>query len=722
MRYEKNGLLYSLFALLMLLVSSCITDEDYRTEGMTGDALVIRMEAPSIMSRATEDGVDALNENLITQAQVLIFDNTGLRTPDGYRSFTFSQGKAEGIIASGNWKENAELFNRGADAAYDIYVVANAHAGNESLKGITTVEELLSSVDEDADIWKYELANTGSQTYQNKRFAMSGVSEDFIPQNVENEYTLSVPMERLAVKIEVNISFNDDFKAKFDPTGFYSNVRNYATRALLRADKEDNFSDRGLAGNQADDPMATAWQKDLDACTAKLILYTYPTNWGNNVLEETFVLLNIPGNYTEEGASTPEYKPSNYYKIPVRLGDVSAHQIHRNTIYRVHVTVDRLGQPQIDIPVELKPKYEVMPWSVVNIDVDGGDLNYLEILKDEVIMKNIATTDEQYFTSSSPVTAKVTEAYYYDKYGQKQTIPTYLYSQYGISMSPDPSIAGTLEINSKIPTNNGIRYIKVEVSNEQGLTKNFMVKQYPLEYIVTVPGWYSYRDDFGSTYENMGRRKTWNDLFASKVYTQNAIYEYAWYNWSWYGGSWNQYSRPTTVQLGEKQSDNPNNNMYFVRITKTSDEYVLSVPAMDASGYTENSTENNKLVAPAFMIASQLGTVQAQSFSSAKEHCKQYAEKSLAGEVYNDWRLPTEAELLIIDKYQGMKESVIDRVLAGDKYWAASQNVMATNEREYWNGIVYNEGTIEDAGRNEEHFIRCIRTVKASEPIVEDKE
>lgn len=705
---KKNGLLYSLFALLMLLVSSCITDEDYRTEGMTGDALVIRMEAPSIMSRATEDGVDALNENLITQAQVLIFDNTGLRTPDGYRSFTFSQGKAEGIIASGNWKENTELFNRGADAAYDIYVVANAHAGNESLKGITTVEELLSSVDEDADIWKYELANTGSQTYQNKRFAMSGVSEDFIPQNVENEYTLSVPMERLAVKIEVNISFNDDFKAKFDPTGFYSNVRNYATRALLRADKEDNFSDRGLAGNQADDPMATAWQNDLDACTAQLVLYTYPTNWGNNVLEETFVLLNIPGNYTEEGTSTPEYKPSNYYKIPVRLGDVSAHQIHRNTIYSVHVTVDRLGQPQIDIPVELKPKYEVMPWSVVNIDVDGGDLNYLEILKDEVIMKNIATTDEQYFTSSSPVTAKVTEAYYYDKYGQKQTIPTYQYSQYGISMSPDPSIAGTLEINSDIPTNNGIRYIKVEVSNEQGLAKNFMVKQYPLEYIVTVPGWYSYRDDFGSTYENMGRRKTWNDLFASKVYTQNAIYEYAWYNWSWYGGSWNQYSRPTTVQLGEKQSDNPNNNMYFVRITKTSDEYVLSVPAMDASGYTENSTENNKLVAPAFMIASQLGTVYPTDFDTAKRHCNQYAEKSIAGEVYDDWRLPTEAELKIIDKYQNTDGSVIDEVLGGKYYWAASGKAYRTQHG--------------SQGSEDKAYIRCIRTVKASEPIVEDKE
>lgn len=709
---KKNGLLYSLFALLMLLVSSCITDEDYRTEGMTGDALVIRMEAPSIMSRATEDGVDALNENLITQAQVLIFDNTGLRTPDGYRSFTFSQGKAEGIIASGNWKENAELFNRGADAAYDIYVVANAHAGNESLKDITTVEEFLSSVDEDADIWKYELANTGAQTYQNKRFAMSGVSEDFIPQNVENEYTLSVPMERLAVKIEVNISFNDDFKAKFDPTGFYSNVRNYATRALLRADKEDNFSDRGLAGNQADDPMATAWQKDLDACTAKLILYTYPTNWGNNVLEETFVLLNIPGNYTEteDGASTPEYKPSNYYKIPIRLGDASAHQIHRNTIYRVNVTVDRLGQPQIDIPVELQPQYEVMPWSVVNIDVDGGDLNYLEILKDEVIMKNIATTDEQYFTSSSPVTAKVTEAYYYDKYGQKQTIPTYQYSQYGISMSPDPSIAGTLEINSNIPTNNGIRYIKVEVSNEQGLTKNFTVKQYPLEYIVTVPGWYSYRTDFtvnGNVvnWESGSIRSDYepttnNSLFQSKIYSGNKIKMY-YYDKDWWESTW-------TVKEGSSYSNLDNNNMYFVRITKTSDTYVLSVPAIDGDGYTESSAENNRLVAPAFMIASQLGAVQQRDFSSAKKHCNQYAEKSIAGEVYDDWRLPTEAELKIIDKYQNTSGSVIDEVLGGKYYWAASGKAYQTQKGE--------------DGSESSAYIRCIRTVKASEPIVEDKE
>lgn len=146
--------------------------------------------------------------------------------------------------------------------------------------------------------------------------------------------------------------------------------------------------------------------------------------------------------------------------------------------------------------------------------------------------------------------------------------------------------------------------------------------------------------------------------------------------------------------------------MYFVRITKTSDEYVLSVPAMDESGYTESSAENNKLVAPAFMIASQLGTVYPTDFNKAKIHCNQYAEKSIAGEVYDDWRLPTEAELKIIDKYQNTPGSVIDEVLGGKYYWAASGNKVAT----------------QNGSSPQSTYIRCIRTVKASEPIVEDKE
>ena len=586
---------------------------------------------------------------------------------------------------------------------YDIYVVANAHGGSTSLQDVRTLDGLLNAVDEDADVWKMKGADIGTGTfYTNKRFAMSGVSRSFAPDSKDDECTISVQMERLAAKVEVNITFSDEFKAQFKPTGFNSSLRNYATRGLLRADKEDSFTDRGIAGNEANDPMVAAPEKDIDKRPAKLVLYTYPTNWGGDVLQETFVLLNMPGYYKEQEGAQSEYKGSNYYKIPVRLGDVTAHQLNRNTIYRVNVKIDRMGQPQVDKPVELKPAYEVIPWTTVTIDVDGGNLNYLELLKEEIIMKNIDESLEQYFTSSSPVTASITEVYYYDKYGAKQTIPRNNYGRYGISASPESGNFGNLTIKSNIPTNNGIRYIKVTVTNGQELSKEFTVKQYPLEYIVTVPGWYSYRTDFGSTYEEKGTGKVSDNYFSSKVYYEGdrwddeGIYTYRWPN---YG------SEPS---LGTYSGSQSNNNMYFVRITKTSDKYVLSVPAVDEYGYTDDSPENNQLVAPAFMIASQLGTVYPQSFPSAKEHCKQYAEKSIAGEVYEDWRLPTEAELEIIDRYQNTNGSVIDEVLARRYYWAASGTAYVT-----MNG---------DQGSASNAYIRCIRTVKANEPIVEDKE
>ena len=702
-----------MFAFWAVLPLSCIQDEEFKTQQVsTGNGLKIELQTSGILTRAIEEGVNSLNENSVQSAVLLIFDADGNRTQGGYIPLDLSAGVTEVLVASGNWKEDSNLFDKGSAGSYDLYVVANAH-GTDKLQTVGTVNDLKAAIDEDTDIWKMEKANIGGTDtqYTGKKFAMTGICEGFIPKNQADDCTLHINMERLAAKVEVQISFADSFKAKYKPTGFYSSLRNYATKGLWLTDGETSFNDRGLAGNGADEPMAAAYAFDNGACTATLILYSYPNNWSNDVLSETFVLLNMPGKYNNgDNPADPDNgdKKSNYYKIPIRLGGTDAHRINRNTIYKVKVTIDRLGQLTPDVPVELAPEYEVYPWEEVGINVGSDNVEYLELREEEIIMKNIASSSEQYFTSSTPIqSVTISDVYYYDKYGDRQTIPSNQYDRYGISASAS-GLSGSVTVNSDVPTNNGIRYIKVTVTNQQGDSKIFTVKQYPLEYIVTVPGWYSYRDDFKSTYEtlNGNNRKMWNDLFASKVYTNGSIYEYAWYNYR--NGRWNQSSSPTSAQLGSRQSSNPNNNMYFVRITKTSDQYVLSVPVMDANGYTEQSSKNNKLVAPAFMIASQLGTVYPTDFNTAKDHCKQYVEKSIAGEVYDDWRLATEAELAIIDKYQNTTGSVIDEVLGGQYYWAAS-------------GTAYKTQNGEDGSR-EEAYIRCIRTVKPDEPIVEDKE
>ncbi len=72
------------------------------------------------------------------------------------------------------------------------------------------------------------------------------------------------------------------------------------------------------------------------------------------------------------------------------------------------------------------------------------------------------------------------------------------------------------------------------------------------------------------------------------------------------------------------------------------------------------------------MIASQLGAVTSTNNSvMPAKHCEQYVEVDMDGNVYDDWRLPTAAEVKIIMKYQNSSPAM-DKVLTGDQYWCAS--------------------------------------------------
>ena len=131
-----------------------------------------------------------------------------------------------------------------------------------------------------------------------------------------------------------------------------------------------------------------------------------------------------------------------------------------------------------------------------------------------------------------------------------------------------------------------------------------------------------------------------------------------------------------TTAVSREMSDEPNvslNNhrMYHVVITASSDEYTLGVPRI-TDGKTDPGSDNAQLVSPSFMLASQLGAVMAiQDLEGAAEHCERYVEVAKDGTVYDDWRLPTKAEIEIIYKYQNDSDAM-DEVLAGNRYWSAS--------------------------------------------------
>lgn len=234
----------------------------------------------------------------------------------------------------------------------------------------------------------------------------------------------------------------------------------------------------------------------------------------------------------------------------------------------------------------------------------------------------------------------------------------------------------TASANAGETHHNTIRYLEFEVRNEDGLTATFRVEQYPVIYITHVMGWYSYRQDFnGTTWEKTGSPSSitgcdWNgdkhqqgsnsSDFGSKVAVKD-------------GNSYEiYYYVPVRQTTGNPIGTLNNPRMYFVRVTATSSKYTIGKPVLDDDGYTDSSADNAELVSPSFMIASQLGATQSCSNSqSASLHCNQYVEVAQDGTIYDDWRLPTAAEINIIIDLQ-YNSQAMDPVLTGASYWSAS--------------------------------------------------
>ncbi|MBO5498045.1 MAG: hypothetical protein J5990_01440 [Bacteroidales bacterium] len=255
--------------------------------------------------------------------------------------------------------------------------------------------------------------------------------------------------------------------------------------------------------------------------------------------------------------------------------------------------------------------------------------------------------------------------------------------------------------------NNAIRYMEFKVTNQEGDTAYFTVHQYPTIYISNRRGAYSYRSDFnGTNYETEGDRAgaNWDNgrwdygrtssgsyFFGSKValgsegnYTINYAY--------WDDGE------IVTPEIGTL--NNP--RMYHVHVTATSSTYIVARPRLDANGYTESSADNTKLVSPSFMIASQLGATLSPDggVNQAKSHCEQYIEVGVDGQVYDDWRLPTAAEIDIIIQHQDISDAMAV-VLSGSAYYCAYNTDRNGN-------VIYTKATGKSGTQN---AVRCIRDV-----------
>lgn len=314
-----------------------------------------------------------------------------------------------------------------------------------------------------------------------------------------------------------------------------------------------------------------------------------------------------------------------------------------------------------------------------------------------------------------------------------------------VRITPDEGLNGKLDVYSTLPENNTIRYVEVTVTNADGNERKLTIEQYPLTYITNIEGYYSYRDDFVSTASDGTRGVTTWELLAGKKINKGVQYNASQAPDGWICGcAWNSrnktwsygktetgffaskvalnvnestglsnieyarwtetarnigslfrpvYTYPYTYNTTTANVDLNNHRMYHVVITASSGEYTLGRPRI-TDGKTDPGEDNAKLVSPSFMIASQLGAVtDADDIYIAADHCEQYVEVAKDGTKYDDWRLPTEAELNIIMKFQYAENAAMDEVLAGHSYWVANNKTVINTHQ----------------GASGDNRIRCIR-------------
>lgn len=705
-------ILYTILKTVMLLplLAACSSETDsfLSGTGTEGNAIVLQFSTGDTpLSRATvpsEEGAEVAVEHL----DVFIFEESGGKKH--YERVTGCADK-EGTVTLAAKREDFA-----ADTGYWVYLIANSTHATVDFDAIADLNSLKAMTQQDRDIF---LTGLGDISEAPQSFLMDGIAYAdaqepaaaapvVLYNGVKSDDTkLKVTLRRAAAKVIVHIKKGE--KVTFDQElegaipGYYLRNMPYTTSLLAGVGGEADLRTPDLVNTDYFD-----WTAEQITVTA----YAYAHEWADASLEkEVRLVVNIPMRYTDESGSETEYV-SSYYQIPI-----SEHKVlERNTCYQVTVTVNAPGALDPSEPEELTDiQYSVKDWENINVDINGDERPiFLYVNEEEMEMHNITddnTTLE--FASSSAVNTEITRVYYIDKFGQEKDERTSI-----VTVTPESGLEGHIGIHAPLPTNNTIRYIEMTVTNDDGATPKYVkIAQYPLEYITNIQGWYSYRSDFGgTTWENY--RNLTNKRVSAYNYNKNND------TWSYSATGYGQYYTFTSKVANEITSGNNkgkskisyyyyyrnsstrlsteeiwsagNARMYYVRITASSGDYTVGRPKITENGITDPGTDNAELVSPSFMIASQLGAVfEISSVEMAASHCKQYVEVSKDGAVYDDWRLPTKAELEIIIKFQYKTNAAMDEVLAGKHYYSAS-------------GIVDNPQGSNDQNPDQK-AIRCVR-------------
>ena len=628
------------------------------------NSLLLQLQVSPTALRATEVGEDAYNENTVSSITVLFYkggqlfwqskeSGQGGITPNG--SIT-TPGRHYIIPVPDDKKAQLNGVN-----SFNVYVVCN----KASFVAPATEAALLKEVVTD------ELNATAPTS-----FVMIGsATNKKIDMGTQAGRNLgSIGLKRVAAKVRV-------LRPTVDVAGY---VQVGDAQVKLR-----NYADRGYLATAENVPTAEYKTTDYRPVTEVLPnggkamhFYSYYNEWASSTALDRRPELMVQIKMKKEGESDNMAK-SYYYKVPLEPQQKS---LQSNKLYELSLRIEIIGSPSPENPELVTGAVSVEEWSKHEDSYGLPATQFLVVAEHDVEIKNATEYSLPYQSSKHPITISIKKVYatFVDHQGVTQTIT---YTQ---GMSEFPTItfdANTIHINSSIPVNNVPKYIEFEVTNGvSGLVEKVKVTQVPSSFIIHTMG------------------------------------------------------TSSSLQPGGGLAPGLNNKaMYHIRILVPPAGMILGFPPTepvkfyDKNEYkethylTKNDEETSRMVSPSFELASQLGATLPMPYfyyrggyshpqvgdpesrrKSATYSCAIYTEtrKNKDGTylTLDDWRLPTEAEIELIDKLQNDSKSAVKRIMTGPFYWDA---YLGNKAMRMTNPDNPNTGADEDKAH-----VRCVRDVK----------
>lgn len=656
------------YALILLMVSGCIAERPVACpdDDASSAQLSLRLAVQEIRSlRATEAGVGALNENQIERLQILF-----------YKGGTLYWSVSPAPATDGNYSiPIPEVQQQGFDGSsmYNVYVVTNM---------------AFKAPEQERELAKIAVSESIAKL-PNAKFVMQGQTSKKINLGTpEGKQLGAVELRRVASKLRIT------------PTVA---VEGYALGGEIQV-KFVGATDRGYltaeevaAGAK---PIAYAYRATQDQ--QPQLFYSYYSNWSSNPDESPYYLLTVP--LKKAGETTVV---NNYYRVALTPAEP---HFTANKLYDLKLGIHKLGSTTPEEPVAITGTLSILPWTLCDDQYDLPAANYLEVSEREVHIYNIETYTITYQTSKKPITARIVEASFSYVNGATGVATTDNIPSSSDQYPTVTVVGNQIRIVSKLPVNNVPKKIRFKVSNGIAeLDKEVTVYQYPSLFVINTIG------------EKSSRRP--DGTLAHSGLNNKAIYRITVQN------------PPAGMILGFPPRETTDfwPGSWFVQNTgfwgTIVERWELNNGEKISKFTTKRDAETAQMVSPSFELASQLGATERWSYleygwyysrgkwsetskigaykETALCNCATYTETRRVNGVevtLDDWRLPTEAEIRLIDQLQNDPNSAVKSIMTGRYYWSAKSDA-----------AIELQGGSE--GSPTKAYTRCVRDVK--EPTIQ---